>query len=82
MAYAVSPPFAKIAFLMQMDDQQREAQDWRRSLERTIQTIAGLTAVDGATLITENYDVLAFGARRSLDATASRRYINCSSLNR
>ncbi|MDZ4799364.1 MAG: hypothetical protein SGI92_14465 [Bryobacteraceae bacterium] len=63
VAYSVSPPFAKIASLMGMNEQQREARDWARSLDRTIQTIAGLTMVDGATLISENYDVLAFGAK-------------------
>jgi hypothetical protein len=63
VAYSVSPPFAKVSRLLEMESEQREARDWQRALDRTIQTIAGLTAVDGATLIGENYDVLAFGAK-------------------
>ena len=33
------------------------------ALHRAVEAIAGLTAVDGATLITDDYDVLAFGAK-------------------
>lgn len=63
VAYSVSPPYAKMARLLGMESVKRENSDWQRSIDRTIQTIAGLTAVDGATLITETYDVLAFGAK-------------------
>lgn len=63
IAYSVSPPFAKIAYLLQRDPAEREGMVWQKSLDRTIETIAGLTAVDGATLITENYEVLAFGGK-------------------
>ena len=36
---------------------------WEDSLARAVDAVAGLTAVDGATLMTTNYDVLAFGAK-------------------
>ena len=36
---------------------------WQDALEDTVSWIAGLTAVDGATIITERYDLLAFGAK-------------------
>ncbi|MBC7925922.1 MAG: hypothetical protein H7039_09730 [Bryobacteraceae bacterium] len=63
VSYPVSPPFSKISYLLQRDEQERDGGPWKSSMERTIATIAGLTAVDGATLITETYDVLAFGAK-------------------
>ena len=63
LAYAVSPPYAKIAYLLRQDMHQREDSVWQRSLDRTIQAIAGLTAVDGATLVNEHFDVLAFGTK-------------------
>jgi hypothetical protein len=33
------------------------------SLNRAVDAVAGLTAVDGATLMTSSYEVLAFGAK-------------------
>ena len=38
---------------------------WRDALTRAVDAIAGLTAVDGATVMTRDYDVLAFGAKIS-----------------
>jgi hypothetical protein len=36
---------------------------WQDAVVRSVDAIAGLTAVDGATLMTDRYDVLAFGAK-------------------
>ena len=36
---------------------------WEDALGRAVDGIAGLTAVDGATLITADYELLAFGAK-------------------
>ena len=36
---------------------------WHESLDRAVAAIAGLTAVDGATVLTDRYEVLAFGAK-------------------
>ena len=38
---------------------------WQEALATAVDTIAGLTAVDGATIITDDYDLLAFGAKIS-----------------
>jgi len=40
----------------------RNENDWLASLSSGVETVAGLTAVDGATVISDKYDVLAFGA--------------------
>lgn len=57
IAYAVRPPFSELADLM--CGPQPDADDLRRAID----AIAGLTAVDGATIINDRYDVLAFGAK-------------------
>lgn len=41
----------------------RGGQAWRDALDRAINAVAGLTAVDGATLMTSDYHLLAFGAK-------------------
>jgi hypothetical protein len=61
MQYAVTPAFGKLGHLLRKAD--RESQPWQDAFRRTIETIAGLTSVDGATVINDSYDVLAFGAK-------------------
>jgi hypothetical protein len=60
--YAVSPAFSELADLARhpVDDRKRR---WQDALTDAIDLMAGLTAVDGATVITEQYDLLAFGAK-------------------
>jgi hypothetical protein len=62
IAYAVQPAFSELAHLVRSSDTGIDAQ-WQGSLTRAIDAVAGLTAVDGATLMTSSYDVLAFGAK-------------------
>jgi hypothetical protein len=59
IAYAVDPPFSELADLV------REAPEEGHALElaRVVEEVAGLTAVDGATLITDRYELLAFGVK-------------------
>lgn len=57
LTYALHPPFSELAGLM------RGSQPDANDLQRAVDAIAGLTAVDGATVITDRYDVLAFGAK-------------------
>ncbi len=57
LPYALNPPFSELADLMR--GPQPDADD----LTRAVEAIAGLTAVDGATVINDRYDVLAFGAK-------------------
>jgi hypothetical protein len=60
--YAVSPPFSGLADLMRVDPAERHQRAWQDALNHAVDTLAGLTAVDGATIITERFEVLAFGA--------------------
>jgi len=57
IAYAVEPPFAELAELVRG----REAPPG--SLGRVVDAVAGLTAVDGATVISDGYELLAFGVK-------------------
>jgi hypothetical protein len=44
-------------------DGQVGRRQWQDSMIRAVDAVAGLTAVDGATLMTSTYEVLAFGAK-------------------
>lgn len=65
VSYAVQPPFRELANLMRRDPDGRLAHEWQDDFRRAVDAIAGLTAVDGATLINDHYEVLAFGAKIS-----------------
>lgn len=60
--YGVNPPFAELAGLAAEAVEER-ALGWRDELGRVVDAIAGLTAVDGATIIDTRYDLLTFGAK-------------------
>jgi hypothetical protein len=61
--YSVAPPFSELAELMRQGAGMRSARHWREAVGRAVDVIAGLTAVDGATLINDQYELLAFGAK-------------------
>ena len=60
--YELNPPFSVLADLMLQKAVDRDRL-WQDALGRAIEGIAGLTAVDGATLVTDRHDLLAFGAK-------------------
>lgn len=57
ITYAVDPPYSELANLMTLRSADPD------DLKRAVDAIAGLTAVDGATVINDRYDLLAFGAK-------------------
>lgn len=73
--YSVTPPFSALADLMRLHDAKTTAADhgcdgkemsenpWEEAVPRAVDTIAGLTAVDGATVINDQYELLAFGVK-------------------
>jgi hypothetical protein len=61
--YAVSPPFSELAALARETPDDSRRRGWQEALVRAVDTIAGLTAVDGAAVMTAEYDLLAFGAK-------------------
>ena len=41
----------------------RQQRGWQDSVSRVIDAVAGMTAVDGATVMTDRFDLLAFGVK-------------------
>ena len=72
VGYAVSPPFSELADVMRADAGQRQHRRWQDALSRSVESIAGLTAVDGATVITHQYELLCFGAKIGRRTGATR----------
>jgi hypothetical protein len=69
--YSIKPEFMRLAELIGDPASERQSHLWQERFQRLVDSIAGLTAVDGATVITDQYEVLAFGAniRRRVGAT-------------
>jgi hypothetical protein len=59
--YAVTPPFTELAALVR--DEDGGGDEWQLDVRRAVDRLAGLTAVDGATVIDEQYQLLAFGTK-------------------
>jgi hypothetical protein len=62
IAYGLEPPFSVLSDLMAEKASGRD-RVWQDALGRAIEGIAGLTAVDGATIVTDRHELLAFGAK-------------------
>jgi hypothetical protein len=63
LSYSLVPTLSDIAHFIRCDPAERARLEWQESLRRAVDALAGLTAVDGATIITEQYELLAFGAK-------------------
>lgn len=61
--YTLVPPFSALAELIQDRAAGPPDSIWMDSLRHTVEAVAGLTAVDGATVMGDQYEVLAFGAK-------------------
>jgi len=62
--YAISPAYSKLADLARKPPAPgADARPWQDALQGAVDGVAGLTAVDGATILTDEYDLLAFGAK-------------------
>ena len=63
LIYSVVPSSSKLANLIRKGVSPESEKEWQASLSSGVETVAGLTAVDGATVISDEYEVLAFGAK-------------------
>jgi hypothetical protein len=59
--YAVTPAFSELAALVREENDGGE--DWQQDVRRAVDALAGLTAVDGATIINEEFELMAFGTK-------------------
>ena len=63
IAYSVAPTYSELANLMRQLPVEKNLRQWQESFLDAIEAMAGLTAVDGATVISDQYELLAFGAK-------------------
>lgn len=75
LGYPVAPAFGNIAALLTTAD--RSHRDWQENILDAIEIVGGYTAVDGATVLTSQYELLAFGAKvtRRADGTSVEQLV-------
>jgi hypothetical protein len=61
--YAVVPPQRDLADLMSESEPQRASLAIQDACRQAVDAMAGLTAADGATIVSDTYELLAFGAK-------------------
>ncbi len=61
--YSISPPFCELAALLSQPSRDASSELWQEELRRVVASIAGHTAVDGATVMNDRYELLAFGVK-------------------
>ena len=61
--YRVEPAYTELAVLLRRDPQERDQRLWQEALQDAVEAVGGLTAVDGATVVSDGYDLLAFGVK-------------------
>jgi hypothetical protein len=61
--YSVTPSFSALTELMRQEVDEGNESAMVAWVRKAVDTVAGLTAVDGATVINDQYEVLAFGAK-------------------
>ncbi|WP_423149337.1 putative sensor domain DACNV-containing protein [Rubrolithibacter danxiaensis] len=63
ISYPVVPAFKGLSDLMLHSQEDKNKPQWQATLTRLVDTVAGYTAIDGATVITDKHELLAFGAK-------------------
>lgn len=63
LQYPLNTPFTALAELLDLDHKEMGQSAWQRLLQNEVENIAGLTAVDGAMVITRDHHLLTFGAK-------------------
>jgi hypothetical protein len=63
ISYSVAPAFREIGDLLDRPLSERMERAWQDALADAVSAVAGLTAVDGATVLDTRHRVLAFGAK-------------------
>jgi hypothetical protein len=61
--YGIQPAFCGLSNLLRQERKEASQIFWQTALRREVEHLAGLTAVDGATVITDEFELLAFGAK-------------------
>ncbi len=61
--YAIKPVFSGLADLIKQNKIDNSIPNWQAVLSKEVDIIGGLTAIDGATIINDEYKLLAFGEK-------------------
>ncbi len=61
--YAVQPAYTELSDLISGEPAERQSPRWQDGLRRAVDVVAGLTAVDGAMVLTDRCVLLGFGAK-------------------
>ncbi|GAB3904474.1 diadenylate cyclase [Larkinella knui] len=72
ISYPVVPVFSRLADLLLQETEEANQNVWRGAVSLAVEAIAGLTSVDGATIINDRYEVLGFGAKIGRSETSDR----------
>ncbi len=70
--YQVTPLFCGLADLLKEDVKEPDMVAWQEELNKLVESVAGLTAVDGATIMDDRHQLLAFGAKITRSAKGQR----------
>jgi hypothetical protein len=63
ISYSVTPAFAELAELVRQTPEDEGHRLWQDALTESVNAVAGVTAIDGAAVMTDRYELLAFGAK-------------------
>jgi hypothetical protein len=63
ITYPVMSAFSGLADLTQQLEGEKDLMLWQNMLRQAVDSVGGLTAVDGATVINDRHELLAFGAK-------------------
>lgn len=63
ISYAVDPPYTRLREILDEAPDETDRGSWAELLRQTIASVAGLTAVDGATVMNTRLEIMAFGAK-------------------
>ena len=63
ITYPVVSAFSGLSDLTKQIDQEKNLLLWQNMLRQAVDSVGGLTAVDGATVINDRHELLAFGAK-------------------
>ena len=61
--YTVEPAFPELRELLARGEFEGDDPEWQEELRRSVEAVAGLTAVDGAAIVNDRSELLVFGAK-------------------
>jgi hypothetical protein len=70
--YQVTPLFCGLRDLLKEEVKEQDMSAWLEELNKVVESVAGLTAVDGATIMNDKHELLAFGAKITRSAKGQR----------